>query len=50
MLASKHKHFGIVKLLIEYGAEINVKDKYGNTPITLARHNCDIKNYILKRT
>ena len=30
------KHIGIIKLLLDYGADINVKDEIGWTPLHLA--------------
>jgi len=49
-LAANYGHFEIVKYLINHGAYINVKDRFGNTPIDEAIHNGfdDIKEHLQK--
>lgn len=38
-LAARHGHLEVVKLLVEeFGADINVKNQYNNTPLSLAVH------------
>ena len=36
--ASRFGHIDCVKTLLKYGADVHAEDKYGNTPINLARN------------
>ena len=51
ILAAEYNDFEILKLLIEYGANINSLDKEGNSPLWIASHggNYKIVDYLLKQ-
>ena len=40
MIAARHGNLGIVRTLLEAGADINARSKYGDTALTAATHVC----------
>ena len=51
LYASKWNNFEMVKLLVEHGANINIRAVDGNTPLSIARANNNdaIYNYLMER-
>ena len=45
MEAADHAHVGIVLLLLQAGADLRIKDKWGDTALSLAKANNDCRNY-----
>lgn len=48
--ATRNNHYDMVKLLVKQGADITIKDKYGDRPYTLAidNNNISMANYLKK--
>ena len=43
--ACQNSNINIVKLLCDYGANINSKNKHGNTPVWVAVHECKLRYF-----
>ena len=39
MYACQNGHYETAKLLIKYGADVNIQDKFGNTALMIAKRN-----------
>jgi len=48
LYAVKWGNLELVKLLVEYGADINARARDGNTAVSMARDNTQIYNYLLE--
>ncbi|WP_353288947.1 ankyrin repeat domain-containing protein [Wolbachia endosymbiont (group A) of Pogonocherus hispidulus] len=58
LIAAEHCNFDMVKCLVINGANVNIRDKNGNTPLHLAtqdseyqdkRYKEDVKEYLISR-